>query len=76
MPLSKIIVKMYAVIIEVALWLVALVALVGGWQANGFIGAIGALIGATIFAAVLFGAFLVLEDIRTRVRAIEQRPNT
>lgn len=76
MPLSKIVVKMYAVIIEVALWLVALIALVGGWQANGFIGAVGALVGATILAAVFFGAFLVLEDIRTRVRAIEQRPNS
>lgn len=76
MPLSKLVVKMYAAIIEVALWLVVLGALVGGWRAGGFFGAIGALIAATILAAVLFGAFLVLEDIRTRVRAIEQRPSS
>lgn len=74
MPLSKIVVKMYGTLIEIALWLVVLVALVGGWQANGFLGAVAALIGASILAAVFFGAFLVLEDIRTRVRAIEQRP--
>jgi hypothetical protein len=76
MPLSKLVVKMYAAIIEVALWLVVLGAVVGGWRAGGVVGALGALIAATILAAVLFGAFLVLEDIRTRVRAIEQRPNS
>lgn len=76
MPLSKIVVKMYAVLIEIALWLVALIALVAGWQANGFFGAIGSLVGASILAAVFFGAFLVLNDIRNRVQAIEQKVNS
>lgn len=72
MPLSKIIVKLYAVIIEVGLWLVLLGSLIGGWQANGFVGAITTLIGASILAAVFFGAFLVINEIRDRLVAIER----
>ena len=34
--LTKIVVKLYAVILEVGLWLLLLVGSVGGWQANGF----------------------------------------
>ena len=71
--LTKIIVGAYATLIEISLWLILLVALVGGWQAGGFMGAIGALIGAFIFGAMFMGAFLVLEDIRKSVKAIESR---
>lgn len=73
MILSKIVVKLYAVLLEVGLWLMLFVGLVGGWQANGFLGAIGGLIGAAVFGAVFFGAFVVLDDIRNTVRAIESR---
>ena len=73
MPLSKLIVQMYGVILEVGLWFLLLGALVGGWQANGFIGAITTLIGVAILASVVFGAFLVLNEIRDRVKAIELR---
>ncbi len=70
--LSKIIVSAYATLIEVSLWLLLLVALVAGWGFGGFLGAIGGLIVATIFGAMVAGAFLVLEDIRKSVKAIEK----
>ena len=73
MMLSKIVVKLYTVLLEIGLWLILLVGLVGGWQANGFFGALGGLIGAAVFGAVFFGAFLVLDDIRNAVRSIEDR---
>ncbi|MEY8239920.1 MAG: hypothetical protein RPT25_06220 [Cycloclasticus sp.] len=70
--LSKIIVDSYATLIEVSLWLLLLVALIGGWQSGGFMGAIVGLIGAFIFGAMFMGAFLVLEDIRKSVKDIEK----
>jgi len=74
--LSKIVVNIYTVLLEICLWLLLLGGLIGGWQAGGFLGAIGGLIGAAIFGAVFFGAFLVLNDIRARVKAIEERNKT
>jgi len=71
--LSKIVVNIYTVLLEIGLWLLLLGGLIGGWQAKGVLGAIGGLIGAAIFGAVFFGAFLVLNDIRARVKAIEER---
>lgn len=71
--LSKIVVKMYTILLEIGLWLILLTGLIGGWQAKGFVGAIGGLVAAAIFGAVFFGAFLVLDDIRARVKAIEER---
>jgi hypothetical protein len=71
--LSKIVVKIYTVLLEIGLWLILLTGLIGGWQAKGFIGAIGGFVAAAIFGAVFFGAFLVLDDIRARVKAIEER---
>mgnify|MGYP000733379557 CR=1 FL=1 len=71
--LSKLVVNMYTVLLEIGLWLLLLAGGIGGWQAQGFVGAIGGLIGAAIFGAVFFGAFLVINDIRTTVKAIEER---
>ena len=71
--LSKIVVNLYTVLLEIGLWLILLIGLVSGWQAKGFIGAVGGIIGAAIFGAVFFGAFLVLDDIRNKVKAIESR---
>jgi hypothetical protein len=71
--LSKIVINIYTVLLEIGLWLLLLGGLIGGWQTGGIFGAIGGLIGAGIFGAVFFGAFLVLNDIRIRVKAIEER---
>lgn len=71
--LSKIVVNIYTVLLEISLWLLLIGGLIGGWQAQGFLGAIGGLVGAAIFGAVFFGAFLVLNDIRSRVKVIEER---
>lgn len=73
MLLSKMVVNLYAVLLEIGLWLFLIGGFIGGWQAGGFLGAIGGLIGAAIFGAVFFGAFLVLNDIRDRVKVIQER---
>jgi hypothetical protein len=71
--LSKIIVGSWAVLIEISLWLLLLAALVGGWRAGGLGGAIGGLVVAFIIGSMFLGAFLVLEDIRKSVKAIENK---
>lgn len=71
--LSKLIVKFYAILIEVSIWLLLLGALIGGLQADGLMMGIMSLIGAFIFCTMVMGAFLVLEDIRKSVKAIEDR---
>jgi hypothetical protein len=71
--LSKVIVSSWAVLIEISLWLVLLAALIGGWQAGGIGGAIGGLVVAFIVGSMFLGAFLVLDDIRRSVKAIENR---
>lgn len=71
--LSKLVVNIYTILLEIGLWLVLLLGAIAGWQAKGFLGAIGGLIAAAILGAVFFGAFLVLDDIRNRVKAIENQ---
>ena len=72
--LSKLIVSSYGMLIEVSLWLFLLIALVSGWKVGGGVlgGVVGLLLGF-VFGVMFFGAFLVLSDIRTSVRAIEAR---
>jgi len=71
--LSKIIVGSYATLIEISLWLMLIVAFISGWQVSGLMGAVGALLVAFIFGAMFVGGFLILEDIRKSVKAIENR---
>lgn len=74
--LSKVIVNSYATLIEVSLWLVLISSVIGGWQAGGFFGAVAGLVFAFVFGAMFLGAFLVLEDIRKFVKAIESKRQT
>lgn len=70
--LSKIIVSSFELLVEVSLWLFLLMSVVAGWNfGDGFLGAIGGLIAGFVFAVMIFGAFLVLSDIRSSVRNIE-----
>lgn len=71
--LSKIVVNLYTALLEIGLWFLLIIGFIAGWQSGGFFGAIIGLVGAAIFGAVFFGAFLVLNDIRARVKAIEER---
>jgi len=71
--LSKFVVGVYKVLLEIGLWLLLIAGFIGGWQTDGLLTALLGLIGAAIFGAVFFGAFLVLNDIRDRVKAIEER---
>ena len=75
--LSRIIVSAYKPFIEIALWLTLFVSIVGGWQISrelfdgSFFVVIFVIAVWFIMAVVFFGAFLVLEDIRERVKNIE-----
>lgn len=71
--LSKIIVSSYALLLEISMWVILLVAFVAGWQAGGLGGALGALLVAFVFCVVVFGAFLTLVDIRQAVRSLEDK---
>ena len=75
MFMSKMIVKWLEWIIEIGIWLTLVGAFLAGWSyGNGFFGglfsAITATVGAGIFSALVFGAFIVLLDIRTGVNNI------
>lgn len=71
--LSKIIVGSWSILIEISLWLILLMGLIGGWQGGDFLGAIGGLIVAFVLGSMFLGAFLVLDDIRKTVKAIEKK---
>jgi len=71
--LSKFILDSWSMMIEISLWLILLVAIIGGWQLNGFLGATVGLIGAFIVASIFQGVLLALDDIRKIVRAIENK---
>lgn len=75
MPLSKIIVSSYAVLLEVVIWLTLIASFIGGWVAYGFLGAIGGLVVAFIVSIAVFGAFLILSDIQKSMRAMEAKNN-
>jgi len=73
--LSKIIVGAWSVLIEISLWLILLIGLIGGWQGGGFLGAIVGLVIAFVVGSMFLGAFLVLDDIRKTVKEIEKMKN-
>ena len=70
--LSKLVVRLYSILLEIALWLMLIAGAVIGFEARGFVGGLIGLVIAAIFGAVLLGAFLVLDDIRKKVNAIEK----
>lgn len=74
--LSKIVVNLYTILLEIGLWFLLITGFFAGYQANGILGAILGLVAAAIFGAVFFGAFLVLNDIRARVKVIEENRHT
>jgi len=71
--LTKIIVGSFAQLIEISLWLVLIIAFIGGWSTVGFWGALLFLIIAFIIEIMLFGGLLVLEDIRKTLKRIEEQ---
>jgi len=74
--LTKLIVSSYEKLVEVTLWLFLIGCVIGGsylgsLSDNAVYGGIGGLILGFILAVLLFGAFLILGDIRNSVRKIE-----
>lgn len=74
--LSGIIVASYKILLEVSMWLILIGSFITGWEIKGFGAAIVALISAFVFCVVVFGAFLVLVDIQTSVKAIQNNRET
>ena len=69
--LTKIIRELFEPLMEVILWISLLGALIGGWQANGLVGSLIALL-VWLLASVLFvGLALIIVDIRNAVKRIE-----
>ncbi len=74
--LSKIIVKSYGVLIEIALWLFLVACIVGGSQVAGLQGFLAGLAVWFVFSVVVLGGFLVLLDIRNTVERIGKKTAT
>lgn len=74
--LSKLVIKLYSMFLELALWLLLLTGVIGGAAGAGPVGAIMGFIFAAIMGPVIFGAFLVLDDIRKRLVTIEEKSKT
>ena len=70
--LSRLVVKLYSILLEIALWVMLVSGFALGFKDFGFIGGFLGLLVAAISGAVILGAFLVLDDIRKRVDAIEK----
>ncbi|MEE9354444.1 MAG: hypothetical protein V3U75_02535 [Methylococcaceae bacterium] len=69
---SKLVVSFYQLLLEISMWLTLIICVYGEWNANGFLGLFGGLIAGFIIIVVIFGAFLIIGDIRESVRAIEK----
>ena len=74
--LSGLIVASYKLLLEISMWLILIGSFIGGWAARGFGAAIIALVTAFVFCVVVFGAFFVLVDIQTSLKAIENSKGT
>ncbi|MDG6099750.1 hypothetical protein EXU34_20030 [Alteromonas sp. ZYF713] len=71
--LSKLVVKLYSLLLEIALWVMLVVGFAAGFNVKGLWGGILGLLVAAILGAVFLGGLLVLNDIRKRVTALEKR---
>jgi uncharacterized membrane protein len=60
--------KSLEIICQIAIVVMLIAGLIGGWQAGGFFAGIGGLIGAFLFSVVFFGALFVLLDIAEYTR--------
>lgn len=74
--LSRLIVASYKILLEISMWVILIGSFVGAWAAKGFGAAIVSLIVAFVFCVVVFGAFLLLVDIQTSVKAMENSTKT
>ena len=73
MILSKLIVKWLEWVIEIGLWVFLIVGFLAGFNyGDGFVGslvsAVIAVILVGVFSAVIFGAFIILNDIRSMLK--------
>lgn len=59
------------IITEVALWATLFTAIIAGWRISDIAGALFDAVVWLVVATVFFGAFLLLLDIRGRVKSIE-----
>lgn len=69
----KIVVNLHGILLGVGLWLLLIGGFIRGWRGGGFFFAILSRIAAAVFGAIFPGAFLVLNHIRARVKAIAEQ---
>ena len=70
--LKSLLINCYSVLIEIALLALFIGALVVGYTVDEVRGAIIGLIAAFLFAVLIVSPFLLIEDIRNRVKRIEE----
>lgn len=77
--ISKMLVDSYQTLTEISLWLLFLLAAIMGYSIGGMgsagggvLGAIISIIGAFIFAVLFVAPFMVIGDIRNRLKTIEE----
>lgn len=56
------------IISQIAIVLILVSGLIGGWQAGGFLGGIAGLVGGFVVSTVIFGALFVFMDISDHTR--------
>jgi len=66
--LSRLIISSFETLIEVALWVLLLVGVLGGYNTYGVGGAVLGLIAWFLLSVVIFGVVLVLTDIHRHVQ--------
>lgn len=71
--LSKLIIKLYTVLLEVGLWLVLLAGVAIGWKLGGWFGSLIGFVSGAVFGAIFFGSFMVLNDMHAKIVAIEKK---
>lgn len=70
--ISKFLVNSYELLVEIALWGYFLCSAILGLYANGFLGLIFALLASFVVAILFVAPFLLIGDIRARVKHIEE----
>ena len=69
--LTRMIRELFEPLIEMILWISLVVALVGGWGANGLLGSLIALLIWLLTSVLFIGLALIIVDIRNAVKRIE-----
>ena len=71
--LSKLIVSSFSAMLEIAIWIILLLAFLGGWAGANFFGGLLAILLAFLVCVIVFGSLFTLIDIQKTLRTIEEK---